>query len=177
MICTLELEYSQILNNNIKIQKVRKMSSSNKSTWLEEYKDCFTFKTKPVTEFFLRRFFSDLIQEAKNNEEILVMRELFLNKGVPSRTYYGWVKRYPIATEANEFIKDIVGARREKGAIQCKLNAAMVLHTMPLYDDEAKKLVEWKSALRQKEETSKGNITVMMEPFGKTTKKLKKELH
>jgi len=53
----------------------------------------------------------------------------------------------------------------------------MVLHTMPLYDDEAKKLVEWKSALRQKEETSKGNITVMMEPFGKTTKKLKKELH
>ncbi len=143
-------------------------SKKRESLWLEEYKDCFTFKTKPVTGLFLERFFTDLVKEAAHNEDVLTMADLFMRKGVPSETYYGWVKRYPIASEANEMAKGFIANRREKGALKRKFDVGMAMFSMPMYSDEWKKLVEWKSSLKQKEEKAKGNITVIMEKFAET---------
>ena len=83
-------------------------------------------------------------------------------KRVAPKTYYGWVKRYPIAKEANEFAKTIIGNRREVGALKRKFDVGMFTASMPMYSDEWKENVEWKSSLKHKEHHNEGNITVVL---------------
>jgi hypothetical protein len=162
----MENNNKEIPKHTMKNKKESDMQSKRKGPiWLENYRDCFTFKTKPVTELFIERFFSDVVKEARNNEEVLTMEDLFLNKGVPSVTYYGWVKRYPLAKEANDFAKAIIGNRREKGALKKKFDVGMIMFSMPMYSDRWKESFEWKSRLKEKEHKTSGIQVVYVPTF------------
>lgn len=133
--------------------------------WLEEYKDCFSLKTKPVTEHFIDRFFSDLIQQAISDDDLLTIESYYLYKGVDPDTYYGWVNKYPVAKKLHQVALYMIGSKREKGGLKRKYDPSMVSSSMPLYNERWKELLEWKTLLKEKEHKARGNVTVVLEEF------------
>lgn len=142
--------------------KARK-ANSKEPLWLEEYRDCFNFTWKPVTEMFIERFFGDLVQTINMDEDILMLEEVYLKKGVPHHAFYRWVEKFPVAKEAHTTAKRLLAVRREKGALKRQYDSNMVLKSLAMYNDDWKNIEEWRAGLREKEEAGKGNITVVLD--------------
>lgn len=106
------------------------------SPWLEEYEDCFTFQTKPVTQMFLERLSHDLIEWAKAEKRAFKLSQFYINKGIPKNTFFRWCDKYPILGNAKETAMSLLADRREIGAIDKKLDSKMILMNLHQYDSD-----------------------------------------
>lgn len=130
--------------------------------WVESYRNCFDWDLYTVNERFIEKFFTDLVTEARDNEDMLTLGEFYLKKGVPNYTFQQWVKRFEFAATCATHAKSLIGIRREKGGLKKELDASLVLRSMALYDEEYKKLREWEAQLN-KESHSDKQINVMIQ--------------
>ena len=152
----------KIPQHNTKRKLTAKMVQPKEPLWLDEYKNNKDFKRKIATISFLESYAENIIKEAYNNPDCTTVEDLYLEFGIPERTYYSWVNKYDFFKEAHQNALLIIGRRREKNGIQRKWDT---LGSMHQYNDRWKKGEEWRSSLRQKENKSKGDITVIMEKF------------
>jgi len=145
--------------------KVVRDKDSPKSPWLEDYLDCFTFKMSPVTQKFLDRVSNELITWAKTDPDAFKISQFYLDKGFQMKTYYDWVKKYPIMKTAHSQALELIGNRREIGAMQKKLDTNIVSHMMPHYDPQWKEMVQWRNKLKAEADEKSGTKIVVMERF------------
>src|SRR5690606_36990539 len=118
--------------------------------FLEEYYDLYTFKSKPINEDFLR-IVAQRLKEYADLKESYRLDEFYHSIGMGANDFYRFVEKYEFMKHARDYAKAKIAARREVGALKNKLNAAMVMKYQPLFDDEVKKLEEWRAQLREKE--------------------------
>ena len=144
------------------------------SPWLGEYQDCFTFKTKPITQAFIEQFAADLVQWAYSNNEALIISQFYLSKGISPQTYYRWINQHELIKQAHETAMLCIGNRREIGALQRKFSEGMVTQRQHAYDAEwnADRLrdkqdkIDVAVAIKQAEENpEKKNISIVMSCF------------
>jgi len=140
-------------------EKLRKQRSSEPkvqaSPWLDEYQDCFTLKVKPITQAFIERFSTDLVNWAYNDQDALIISQFYLGKGISPQTFYRWVNKYELIKDANEIAKRCIGNRREIGALKKKYSESMILQRQCAYDPE------WEAdRLRKNQDKIDGAIAV-----------------
>jgi hypothetical protein len=100
---------------------------------------------------------SDLINWSLKDDS-LVFRDFYDDRYIPEDTYYRWLKTYPTLKAAHTLAKGRIGSRREKGALSRKYDGSFISSSMPMYDQEWKDILAWKSSL--KDQASSGNVTI-----------------
>lgn len=135
--------------------------------FLDEYRDLYTYKKKPVSLPFIERIVIDMFNWAKNNKNALVMHDFFIERGIPLSTVQKWTAKFEIFREALKDTKLVLGSRREKGALKREYDANMVRTVMHRYDPEWREAEVWRAELKQKqdEKTQQHNIEWVMEKF------------
>jgi len=155
------------LNNSKKrtIRSKKPHSPKEEPIWLGEYRSFVDFEMKVVTQSFLEKLAKHILQEAMHNDDYLAVEDLYITLGIPEKTYYEWTERFEFFREAHKQAVRMIGLRREKGGLKRKFDSGIVSSSMHQYNKRWEKAAEWKAALRQKEEASKGNITVILEKY------------
>lgn len=156
----------KIINNETIFQSTTETNFPTKIV-TEDY-DMITFKRKPVSEAYLKIFAAEMVDWFMNNRDednlLPLKHSLFLRKkGIHKGTYYRWLEVCDILKKAHEFALMVIGDEREVGGLKRKLDPGMVIKTMAHYDEDWRKLEEWRSKMG--EGKSVGNITVRMEQF------------
>ena len=130
------------------------------SPWLEDYLDLFTFKMKPITEAFTHRFAAELIEWSRQ-DDVLILKEFYLDRGIPRNTFYDWVNKYEVIKHAYNTAKERIGARREKGGMMRKFESSIISNSMPIYDADWKELLEWKAKMRNDTQDNTVKVVVI----------------
>ena len=139
-----ELIFKEIKESNLTVQTTQKEISPI----FGYYINCLDFTSNPITNEFLKDFAIGLTNWAADNDEALTIHGFYLEKGLCPETYKKLVATYPIIGMAHEFAMMAIGDRRERGALTYKYDAKFVMYSMPMYDEEWKKLEEWKANLK-----------------------------
>lgn len=162
-------EQNSLSQNSTRKQKTNKHSTKSLTEtkkWYDEYPDVYAFKTTPVSEVLLDRLFQELLDWAESNEDALKITEFFLRKRIGSDTVARFRARDKKYDDAYNHALQLIGNRREIGALKRKLDSGIVAYTMAHYDPSWVKLAEWRAALKKESEGQQGNnITVVMETF------------
>jgi hypothetical protein len=107
----------------------------------------------------------DLIIWAQLDTSIKVTDFVF-TKNITTQEYREWQEKCPELKRANNIAKGIIGNRREKKGLEGTYNSAIVLNTMPLYDED---YAAWrKEQNASKTNTSTEKIIVVRETFPET---------
>ena len=110
----------------------------------------------------------ELIKWAKNNKNATVYSEFFTDHGISGSTRERWRKRSKDFDAACAYALEKVGIRREKGAINRKLDGNLIMKSMPMYSKEWRALEEWRSGLKVQEQDQKvTTFNIQMPSFNK----------
>lgn len=153
--------------NTSTIAPKKKTTKKRPYTYFDEYRDLFTGRMKPVSDAFLDRLSQDLIDWVIKEEHALILKVFFREKGIGYRTAQKWAKRSPRLREAMDDAKDVIGSRREIGALMRIYDSGMVKLIQHFYDPEWKKSEEWRAELKAKqdEKAKNNNIQWVLEKF------------
>jgi len=127
--------------------------------WVDQYLDIYTLKRIPITKLTIERMAADLIKWAKETKDAFTISEFYLDRGIPHSTYSKLIVDHKILTEAHQTALLFLANRREKGALQNKLNTTMVMSQQARYDAEWWSL-EQKRAKLKAESQSKSDENV-----------------
>lgn len=121
----------------------------------DEYYDYFTFKMKPVSDQWIDALAHDLLDWATTNDNAFKITQFYHLRGIGSDDIKRWRERNKNLDVAYVRALEMLGNRREIGAIKGKLKEGIVLSSMPMYDKKWKSLAEWRAALRNKADEEK----------------------
>ena len=152
-------------HNNIVKKKATTAPQTNKQVFLGEYYNYAESRKKIVTVSFLEAFAEGMIKDAINNKNCLCFGDLFLAKGIASKTFYDWLAKYPFLDKAYDYACAVISIRREKGSLTRKLDTTTVLASMHMYDDRWKAAEEWKASLKEKQNAAAGIKIVQVSDF------------
>lgn len=149
--------------------------------YLDEYRELFTMRMKPVSESFLQQIAGELLAWAYNNKDALILRDFFHDKGIPARSAARWAQKHQVLKQAMEEAKYMLGSRREKGAVKREYEPGMIRAVQHQYDPEWRKDEIWRAELKQKqdERSSQIKLEVIMPKFpdSKLVPKKEEEKH
>jgi hypothetical protein len=135
-----------------------------KSPWMEDYQDFFTHKCHPVSQAFLDRLSCELIEYVENTKTIFRHEWFFTQKRIYPKTARRWAEQNEQFGRVYEVSKFILGMRREDKGLRKEFDSGLISTSMPLYDEEWRNLLEWKSKIAEKN-TAPSTVIVQMEPF------------
>ena len=115
---------------------------------IDQYRDIFTWRERPVSEAFIERLASDLARWAIEDDDALKLTQFIHAKGICSQTFYRWAKKHHSLGMAKDVALEAIGCRREIGAIKNKYNAKVIMSQMAKYDSSWWKLEEKRAQLR-----------------------------
>lgn len=121
------------------------------SRWLEDYLDLFSLKMKPVTEGFIHRISQELNEWSKKDDS-LILKNFYTSKEIPKDAFYRWANTYPELKASLLHAKERISARREHGGMTRKFDPNFILNSMPMYDDDWKEFIAWKSKMKSQED-------------------------
>jgi len=100
--------------------------------------------------------------------------EFLTESGILRKTWWGWVKKFPVLADVNEQIKTLIGVRREKQAFYKEHNANYqpIVSTLRYYHEDWERLAQDD---KDKDKDDKENITIVMHPLKEETNKEPKE--
>jgi hypothetical protein len=156
-------------------RKTRKTKQSNTRVKplpcvvVDEYFDPISYKRTPMTDVSLKRLGQALVQWALNDDDALTIRQFFDARGIGGSAIGKWQERCPKFRAAYKLAMSAIGTRREIGGIKKKFDSNFVSSSMAHYLKEYKALAEWRSALRQKEETKNDTKVVVIERYPSTS--------
>jgi len=139
------------------VKKSKKSSKTTKSSTkkkksatkvIDQYRDIFTFRMRPVSEAFLERLAKDMVDWAYNDDNALKITTFYISKGISATTMNRWYKRNEILKLAHDIALMIIGDRREIGAIKNKYNTSLVMSQMAKYDSSWWELEKKRAQLR-----------------------------
>ncbi len=130
-----------------------------------DYMCIYTGSLKPMNAVGIDRLADDIVDWARNDVDALILSEFYLAKGIHGQTWYAWCKRFPRLQLAHDCAKQLIGIRREKGALKGKYNMPMVMWSMPMYDKEWEAETIRRAALKDGDKEGKSSVTVIMNPI------------
>ncbi|MBW1678413.1 MAG: hypothetical protein JRJ79_17935, partial [Deltaproteobacteria bacterium] len=154
---------SKTLNNNTK-------EYNPTMSVAEVYKDLFTLRQKPISDAFIDRLALELIEWAMKDDTALKLTQFIFSKGIPSMTFYRWVNKYETLKLVKDTALELIGNRREIGALKNKLNASLVMNQMAKYDKSWKDLEVWRAELKARTQVNAPTdtrYTFVLEDFSK----------
>jgi len=141
----------------------------------EYYLNMFTFKQTPISTDYLLHYALEWVNWALTDDDALTMEGFHIKKGVQSFTVSRWCQRSPELKQAHDHVMEIIGDRREKGAINRKYDSGMIRTTMPMYKAKWRELEEWRAQLSEKIASAGGLKVVELEKFADSDLVPKKE--
>ncbi len=120
---------------------------------------------KPVTDNYLRNLAINTVKLVEEDEDIITMTRVFNLAGVLKKQWYRWAERHEDVKNATIWIRQIIGDRRESGALKRKLDSATVLQMMPYYDEDWKAINEWRSRIKHENAAANEAKVVVIERF------------
>lgn len=123
------------------------------------------WRQRPVSDKYLDDLAIRLRDWALYNEEAFKLSQFILEEGVWEGNFFKWLERNENLREAHKDALTAIGNRREIGALKKKLDSSLTTLTMPMYDPEWKKFIEWKSSLTQANKEEGGTKIVVIEKF------------
>lgn len=106
---------------------------------------------RPVTLNFLK-VLADKLIEWVDNEEILSVTEFFGFAKIGSGTFYEYLDRCPELKRAHAYALDVVGSRRETGAMRRKLDTNAVWKCQYQYGKQYRDAMEFAAKLAKKDD-------------------------
>lgn len=149
---------------NTENDNVTKVKTGYGGVW-DEYLNAITFRKIPVSEAFVQKMGTELVQWAMNDKKAYKLSQFFAEKGINRSTIHRWMDKHPDFKDAYEHAKEIIGNRREVGALERKLDATIVKATMHRYDPEWMEIDKYHSDLSKKVDDLKGDIKVIMQQY------------
>lgn len=132
----------------------------------DEYMDMFLMQKKPVTDTFLDMLAETYILWVKTEIKCIIFTEFLQQQGITRSHFYRWLLRSEKLREAHDFVLMTLGNRRERGVAERKYEPSMITKVHGHYSDIWVTELTRIAALNNKEDNSKQNITVLIEPFG-----------
>lgn len=133
--------------------------AKNGKRWSGEYYDPKIRTYRPYTEDQL----IDLLREYGDRSDVLHLEDFYDDLHMSPHIYSDLLKKIPKLKEVHEYAKRRIGIRREKGALNRKLDASTVHKTLGHYWSVFKEMEEWRAHLRAKtEEANKSRETVVV---------------
>jgi len=145
-----------------KREKKTKTLQAIKPVWVCEYRNYKTGEDKLVILEGLKEYAMWIVKKALEDDQCYTVEDLFVDEGIPVRTYYTWIERYDFFREAHNNALVIIGRRREKKGLTREWDS---LKSMDQYNKRWRDSEEWRSSLKQKEDNATGKVTVVMQPF------------
>lgn len=137
--------------------------------FFDEYFDYIQMKPVPISDGRLLEIASEVVKWALEDEGAITLSQFYCNLGIALATFQKWRRRCPELEEGCTIAKQIIGNRREKGALERRYAERTVLTSMAQYSPSWKKMEEWRSSLKVKEHSaSRGDIKIVMESYPKT---------
>jgi len=155
---------------NSKSKNIKHNTPKYKATTgvIEFYNDSFSWKEVPVSQAFIDKTTEELATWAINDKNALKLTQFCHIKGIPSQTLYRWCDKYPKLKAAKDLAIEIIGNRREIGAIKNKYNHQMISSQQAKYDSSWWSLevqrAELKAKLQQDVEASK-RYTIVLDTY------------
>ncbi len=109
---------------------------------LDQYSHYFFIQDTPVPIAFMEQLADDLVEWARKDDS-LKMIHFFDEVGVPDSSYAIWRGKCPKLQAAHDWALRLLGARREIGAMKGAFKEKIVLHSLHLYDPDAKAADQW----------------------------------
>lgn len=131
--------------------------------YLDIYPDILSMETRGASQEFIDRLGHDLLLWAQLKTS-LVLRDFFDERYISLGTYTRWKNKDSMFAERVELAKGIIGSRREKGALEKRFDASMVIKSMANYDVDWKAIEEWRAKL-SKAELEVEQLKVLIETF------------
>lgn len=136
---------------------------SKRMKW-SDYSCIYTGSLKPINEVGIERLAEEIVCWARDDEEALKVTQFIFKKGISRAQWSKWCAKNPSLLEAHNTAKEIIGNRREIGALNRKFDPGTVNYTMPFYDSEWKAGLEWRASLKEKkDDTASGPQIVVMD--------------
>lgn len=139
-----------------------------RKTVYDEYIEGFGFPSKPISKHFIDRLAERLVEWARDDDDALKVSQFFIQENIHQQTVERWMAKYEHLRKAYDFATTAIGNRRELGGLKRKFDSGIVASTMAHYDKDWKKLAEWRSKLRNQEESHNGPKIVVVERFPET---------
>jgi hypothetical protein len=114
----------------------------------------------------LEKITAEMLAWVYESSEATKLSKFFHMHGIRNKTALDWCKKWPKFAEAYQLAKEIIGNRREHGALTKVFDAGLVIKSMPMYDEDWKE--ECNRVIRQKLEVAAAEppkikkLTVMM---------------
>lgn len=118
---------------------------------MDEYYCLKARQPKPVTMSFLRTLADMLIDWAEESDALSIMK-FYTFAGIPKQSFYDFMKRCPELKRAYDYAIDVLGARRDDGAMRKKLDPSAVWKTQYRYGQDYKEAMEFAAKLAKKED-------------------------
>ncbi len=113
---------------------------------------------------FLEGIAIALVDWLDDDESALTITQFLVLKRILPTQWKRWLEASEDLRNAREFAMMVIGNRREIGALTFRLNANMMIQSMPMYDDDWKELTVWRAGLKNMgKEESRGSVRVMVE--------------
>jgi hypothetical protein len=109
------------------------------------------YRLSPKTEEDYANLANELLEWVER-PDIIRFNDFAAYKRMPPSYLWELSKNSKYLADAIEVAKNIIGSRREKGGLFNEMNAGIVLAAAPIYDKSWKKMIEWKHALKNKEQ-------------------------
>jgi hypothetical protein len=130
------------------------------------YKHLETGEEITISQEWKNHLARDLYIWARDDIKAYKLSAFYVNKGIHPRDFDRWCATHERLQLAKEAALILIGNRREDGAIEKRYDTSIVNRTMPMYDIEWKRFVEWYSKLKAESEgKGLGNVTVIIPPF------------
>jgi hypothetical protein len=113
----------------------------------EDYFDMCIWKRTPINIEGIERKAEVLVKWALTYPQAYTLKQWLNENGIDGGTLKRWKERSPVFATAYNFAREIVGTKREIGALTKKLSESMVMGSMPIYSDDWRELAEWKNDL------------------------------
>lgn len=143
-------------------QRKSDCTEKSKVVLLEEYYNYDSMRLLPATIGTLERLIENGIKWARENDDALKLAQWLDKNGVSNTTWRRWEERHPFFKEGTQQIVRIIGIRRELGLLRFKLQPQAVLAMMAHYDEDWKRIFEWRASLNKKEGTSTGGPQIVV---------------
>ena len=114
----------------------------------------------------------ELITLAKQ-PEYLTLISILHAKSLHKENFRRLLAKFPILAEAHSIILEILSSKRETGGLKNELNAFLVNKSMPIYDEDWRKVTEWAEKIKNQDQMQAlmGAITIIDSARENLTKK------
>lgn len=151
--------------NNSKSENKRTVIGNSVPVVFDEYLDMFLMQKKPVTDTFLDMLAETYVLWVKTEVKCIIFTEFLQQQGITRSHFYRWLLRSEKLREAHDFVLMTLGNRRERGVAERRYEPSMISKMHGHYSDIWVTETARIAALTNNE-ASKGNITVVIPPFG-----------